>query len=109
LLRGSKRCPVTAAVVVIVTVALLPVEPGTRDVGETLQLALLGAPVQAKLTTFPKVPPTLARLIEYVAAEPAFTVLLLGEAERLKSEAVPPRVTTCGLLLALSFTVKEPE
>lgn len=60
--RGRKRDePVEAAVVVTVTVTLVAEFPSDSGLGETVQVASAGAPVQVKATVpvIPPWPPTL--------------------------------------------------
>jgi acyl transferase domain-containing protein len=59
--RGRERGALRAAVVVTVTVTFVAELPAVAEVGETVQVASEGAPVQAKLTLWLN-PPTPAIL-----------------------------------------------
>jgi hypothetical protein len=84
--------------------------PGASEVGETVQVASEGAPVQLNPTVWLK-PPKLPRLRENVADNPGETEFDVGAPEggaRLKSGPLPARLMLWGLFGALSLTVSCP-
>ena len=84
--------------------------PGVTEVGETVHMDMLGAPVQASETALEK--PLSAETCKlYAAEEPAVTdaeVEPLEAAAREKSVAAPERLTDWGLPAALSVRVRDP-
>jgi hypothetical protein len=103
--RGRERGALTeAAAVVTLTVIFVAKLPGVAGLGEIVQLASEGAPVQAKLTVSLN-PPSPARLKVYVADCPGATVAEVEEPEEaasVKSCPAPLSATLCGLPEALS-------
>ena len=98
------------ACVATVTVKGAGEEPGVAEVGETVQVDWLGAPVQASETALenPFIPET-CKL--YVAEDPTVTVAeveLPATVVRAKSVAAPVRLTEAGPPMASSTTVREP-
>ena len=84
--------------------------PGVTEVGDTVHMDILGAPVQASETALEK--PLSAETCKlYVAGEPAVTeaeVEPLKAAAREKSVAAPERLMEWGLPAALSVMVRDP-
>jgi hypothetical protein len=100
------------AVVVTLTVAVAAVVPvKVTEAGETVQLAVAGAPLQVKATVPVKpVPPVNER--GYVAVAPAVTVAIVPgplppAVDTMKSTPVPRRATVWGRP-TLVTTVKVP-
>ena len=93
-----------------VTVTVVGVLPAVAGLGETVQVALAGAPLQVKVMA-PDNPPSPPTLKLYAAAWPAAAVAEVEEPEgttRLKSCPVPVSPAACGLPLALSEMVSAP-
>jgi hypothetical protein len=109
--RGRERgAQIEGAVVVTLTVTFVAELPGVTGVGETVQVASEGAPVQVKLTLWLN-PPSPAKLKVYAADCPGATVAEVGEPEAavsVKSWPVPVRLRVCVAGLALSVIVKVP-
>jgi hypothetical protein len=77
------------------------------EVGESVQVMVAGAPEQVR-PTVPVNPLTGATVTVKVVDAVALTVREVGEAETVKFVPVPLSDTACGLLLALSLTLKVP-
>jgi hypothetical protein len=90
----SEAARATDAVVVIVNVAVAGLPFGVTELGDMLQAARAGAPLQLSLTGLVNAPPSGERDNWYVAVLPPVTVLLLVELVRLKSAPTPARLTT---------------
>jgi hypothetical protein len=102
---GRERGAISeAAVVVTLTVIFVAEPPGVTGLGETVQVASEGAPVQVKVTVWLN-PPSPARLKVYVADCPGLTAAKVEEPEEaasVKSCPAPLSATLCGLPEALS-------
>jgi len=84
------------------------VAPGVTLPGEKLHAVCAGSPLHASVTAELKLPPIAETLKLNVAGEPALTVLLDEELDRLKSAPVPVSVALCGEPVALSLMVSVP-
>jgi len=108
---GRERGTLTeGAVVVTLTVIFVAELPGVNGLGETVQAASEGAPVQVKPTLWLN-PPSPATLKVYVADCPDATVAEVeepGDAASVKSWPVPVRAMVWGLLTPLSVIVSVP-
>lgn len=104
---------VEAAVVATETVILVAEPPGVRVLGETLQVASDGAPVQVKVTVWLR-PARLPTAKVYLAETPGATLAVVVEpvpGVSVKSCPVPLRLTFCvvpATLLLLSVMVRVP-
>lgn len=86
-----------ASVVLIVRVTAALLAPGVTELGEKVQVACAGKPLQARLTASGNDPPTPDAVRVYAALAPGWIVFSLVELDRLKSTPVPDRATLCAL------------
>lgn len=101
------KSPDLAAVVTVTFVVADELPVGVMEVGETLQLASDGAPVQVNATAESN-PPIDDTLNTKVAVWPAVTVADDGVAAMLKSAPSPTRAMVSGLPPPLSLMVMAP-
>jgi len=105
--RERTAAEVRAAVEMVIT-ELAELPAGVTEVGDILQVALVGSDPQLNLTAAEKTPPIELTVTWYVVLEPLFTVALVGVPDKLKSTPVPVREAVCGLTPASSLIVMTP-
>jgi hypothetical protein len=95
--------------VVTVTVTGVEVVPlSVTELGETEHVDCGGAPLQANVTLWLNPPPGATATVYFPACPGATAAVDEEDRATEKSCPVPERGTVCGLLLALSVTLKTP-